>query len=91
MRFTVTRLCGGKALMATSKEELRVDMDRADAFISGEGKVKSRDDLMMTAEWRGMEITLYPQGKVMFFPLSDKDTAIKYAAEILLGACAAGD
>ena len=91
MRFTVTRLCGGRALMATSKEELNVDMEKAYAFISCEGAVKSREDLMMTAEWRGMEITLYPQGKVMFFPLSDKDTAVKYAAEILLGAGAAGD
>ena len=77
--------------MATSGEELSVDMDRADAFISGEGTVKSRDDLMMVAEWRGMEITLYPQGKVMFYPLSDRDTAVRYAAEILLGAGAESD
>ena len=33
--------------------------------------------------WNGMETTLYRQGKVMFFPLSDKATCIKYATEIL--------
>jgi len=30
-----------------------------------------------------MEVTLYPQGKVMFHPLSDRDLAVEYAAMIL--------
>ncbi|MDD4244928.1 MAG: hypothetical protein PHI62_02005 [Candidatus Methanomethylophilaceae archaeon] len=91
MRFTVTRLCGGKALMAASRELLDVDLEKAGAFISEEGSVKKSDDLMMVADWRGMEVTIYPQGKVMFHPLSDRDTAIRYATEILLGAGIAGD
>ncbi|MDD2532953.1 MAG: hypothetical protein WDA05_03300 [Candidatus Methanomethylophilaceae archaeon] len=91
MRFTVTRLCGGKALMAASRDLLDVDLERAGAFISEEGSVKKSDDLMMVADWRGMEITIYPQGKVMFHPLSDRDTAVKYATEILLGSGISGD
>lgn len=91
MRFTVTRLCGGKALMAASRELLDVDLEKAGAFISEEGSVKKSDDLMMVTDWRGMEVTIYPQGKVMFHPLSDRDTAIRYATEILLGAGIAGD
>lgn len=85
MRFTVTRLCGGKALMAASKDILDMDMGKASTFISEEGTVKSCDELMMVADWRGMEVTVYPQGKVMFHPLSDRDIAVKYATEILLG------
>ncbi|KQM10409.1 hypothetical protein AOA81_02920 [Methanomassiliicoccales archaeon RumEn M2] len=91
MRFTVTRLCGGKALMAASRDLLDVDLERAGAFISEEGSVKKSDDLMMVADWRGMEITIYPQGKVMFHPLSDRDTAVKYATEILLGSGISGN
>lgn len=91
MRFTVTRLCGGKALMAASRDLLDVDLERAGAFISEEGSVKKSDDLMMVADWRDMEITIYPQGKVMFHPLSDRDTAVKYATEILLGSGISGD
>lgn len=91
MRFTVTRLCGGKALMAASRDLLDVDLERAGAFISEEGSVKKSDDLMMVADWCGMEITIYPQGKVMFHPLSDRDTAVKYATEILLGSGISGD
>lgn len=91
MRFTVTRLCGGKALMAASKDVLDLDMGKASTFISEEGTVKSCDDLMMVADWREMEVTVYPQGKVMFHPLSDRDMAVKYATEILIGAGISGD
>ena len=39
--------------------------------------------MMLVSKWNGMEVTLYLQGKVMFFPLSDKDLAVRYATEIL--------
>ena len=39
--------------------------------------------MMLVMSWKGMEVTLYSQGKVMFHPLSDRDTAISYASEIL--------
>lgn len=77
--------------MAASRDLLDVDLERAGAFISEEGSVKKSDDLMMVADWRGMEITIYPQGKVMFHPLSDRDTAVKYATEILLGSGISGN
>ena len=30
-----------------------------------------------------MEVTLYRQGKVMFFPLEDKQLCIRYATDML--------
>ena len=85
MKFTVTRLCGGKALMAASSEMMDIDLEDAAQKLSGDGFTKKRneDDLMMILEWKGMEVTLYPQGKVMFYPLSEKDLAIEYATMIL--------
>lgn len=91
MRFTITRLCGGKALMAASRDVLDIDLARTEEFLSSEGAVKTRDGFMLVADWRGMEVTVYPQGKVMFHPLSDKDRAVSYATEILLGSGAEGD
>lgn len=83
MRFTVTRLCGGKALMAASKDVLDLDMERAEKVMSERGPVKSRDDMMLVSQWNEMEVTVYPQGKVMFFPLADKDKAVEYATDII--------
>ena len=85
MKFTVTRLCGGKALMAASSEMMDIDLEIAAQKLSEDGftKKKNEDNLMMILEWKEMEVTLYPQGKVMFYPLSEKDLAIEYATMIL--------
>jgi len=46
-------------------------------------RIKGNDDLMIVAEWNGLETTVYSQGKVMFFPLKDRTLCIKYASELL--------
>ena len=85
MKFSVTRLCGGKALMAASTEMMDIDLDRAAETLSADGftKKKNEDGLMLILDWNDMEVTLYPQGKVMFHPLSEKELAIEYATKIL--------
>lgn len=83
MRFTVTRLCGGKALMASSRESVDIDLDRAAEILKEIGSIKQKDDMILVMDWNDMELTVYPQGKVMFHPLSDKDLAVRYATEIL--------
>ena len=83
MRFTVTRLCGGKALMAASKDILDLDMSKAEEEMSSRGPIKSKDDMMIVSQWNDMEVTVYPQGTVMFFPLADKDRAVEYATDII--------
>ncbi len=85
MKFTVTRLCGGKALMAASNETMDIDLENATKILEKDGftKKKNEDGLMLILEWKDMEVTLYPQGKVMFFPLADQDPAIGDATEIL--------
>lgn len=83
MRYSVTRLCGGKALMAAPRDPLDIDLDHAVVILASVGIVKSCDDMMLVMSWRGMEVTLYSQGKVMFHPLDDRNAAIAYADEIL--------
>lgn len=84
MKFTTARLCGGKALMAVSADELDLDMDAAAEHFIAEGcPISTKDEMMLTFQWNGMETTLYKQGKVMFFPLEDKALCIKYATRIL--------
>ena len=82
--ISTARLCGGKALMAISADELDIDMDAAAEKVISEGfPISTKDDMMITFQWNGMETTLYKQGKVMFFPLEDKQLCIKYATQIL--------
>ena len=84
MRFTTARLCGGKALMAVSSDEMDIDLEKAaDKFRSEGCEISQQDEMMIVFQWNGMETTLYKQGKVMFFPLEDKHLCIKYATEML--------
>jgi hypothetical protein len=70
--------------MAVPAEELSVDLDHAADVMGAEGSnIKQRDEMMLVVDWKEMETTIYPQGKVMFFPLKDKNLCIQYAAEIL--------
>ena len=84
MKFSIARLCGGQALMAVSMDPMDIDMGAAAEKIASQGlPIQTKDDQMIVYTWNGMETTLYRPGKVMFFPLSDKATCIKYATEIL--------
>ena len=78
------RLCGGEALMAISADALDLDMEKVSKKFEEMGcRIKGSDDLMIVAEWNGLETTVYSQGKVMFFPLKDRTLCIKYASELL--------
>jgi len=84
MRFTVTRLCGGKALMASPSDSYDLDLDKAADILKDECTiVKNEGGMMLVMSWKEMELTLYPQGKMMFHPLSDKDLAIEYATHFI--------
>lgn len=83
MKFTTSRLCGG-ALMAISRDDLNIDLNKASDILRTNGyTIKQMDDLNIVMSWNDFEITVYPQGKVMFFPLKDKILCVKYATEIL--------
>ena len=84
MRFTTARLCGGKALMAISADELDIDPAKAAAKFEADGcRITQVDDMMVVFQWNGMVVTLYRNGKVMYFPLEDKPLCIKSATEML--------
>ncbi len=84
MKFTTARLCGGKSIMAISADEMDIDTERAAEELRSRGcNVTQVDDMMVVYQWNGLEVTLYRQGKVMYFPLEDRRLCIKYATELL--------
>ncbi|MCQ2078503.1 MAG: hypothetical protein MJZ38_00365 [archaeon] len=84
MRFTTARLCGGKALMAISADILDIDIEHAAQILEAEGCViKEKDEMILVFEWEGKEVTLYPQGKVMYLPQQDRAQCIADATKLL--------
>ena len=84
MRFTTARLCGGQALMAISADILDLDLDKAERILREEGcKIIDRNDMILVYEWEGKEVTLYPQGKVMYLPQTDRAQCIADATKLL--------
>lgn len=84
MRFTTARLCGGEALMAVSADPMDIDIPALAADLASEGvEISESDDMMCVFRWNGMDTTIYRQGKVMFFPLKDRQLCIRYATELL--------
>ncbi len=84
MKFTISRLCGGEALMAIPQDSFDIDMEKASGILKDMGgEIKQQDGMMIVFTWNGMETTLYPQGKIMYFPLKDKQLCIKYSVSIL--------
>ena len=84
MRFTTARLCGGEALMAISADILDIDLDKAERILKEEGcTIKEKSDMILVYEWEGKEVTLYPQGKVMYLPQKDRAQCISDATKLL--------
>lgn len=70
--------------MAISADPMDIDLSKAAETISSRGlDITQQDEMMVVFQWNGMEVTLYRQGKVMYFPLEDKTLCIKYATELL--------
>lgn len=84
MKFTISRLCGGEALMSIPQDSFDIDMEKALKVIEDmDCEIKQKDEMMIVFSWNGMEVTLYSQGKIMFFPLKDKNLCVKYSIELL--------
>jgi len=85
MRFTTLRPCGGKAYMAISSEPLDLDLKKARKVMEADGyRIKELEEgMLLVTEKDCMEITLYPQGKVMFLPLNDRSECIRRSTELL--------
>ena len=83
MRFTTARLCGGKAFMAISADLLDLDLNKAESVLKEEGcEILEKDEFMLVYKWHDKEVTLYPQGKVMYLPQTDRAECIRDATEL---------
>lgn len=84
MRYTITRLCGGEAIMLIPRDsQLDLDLDTLADALSDNGFEVRNETMMIVMNWKQMEVTIYEAGKIMFHPLKDSTAAIEYANEIM--------
>ncbi len=70
--------------MSIPQDSFEIDMEKASKVLKDMGcDIKQQDGMMIVFTWNGMETTLYSQGKIMFFPLKDKNLCIKYSISFL--------
>ncbi|MGN1044825.1 MAG: hypothetical protein ACI4Q9_02565 [Candidatus Methanomethylophilaceae archaeon] len=82
--YTLTVLCGGKSLMLVPRSPMDLDPS---VHVKGLGaEVMRASPEMAEFMYRDVKITLYSNGGLMFYHLSDADVAETYADEILSGA-----
>ncbi len=69
--------------MVIPREDVDIDLEHAPDTLGEEFVVKNDyEGLMLVLNWKDMDVTLYPQGKIMFYPIDDKNLAIEYAISI---------
>ena len=81
MKYHVTMLCGGESMMLSPSERPRVDMSSASGSL-GDSVLRSNKD-MVEFMYKGVRLTLYPNGSVMFYHFIDLEMAKVYADEVM--------
>ena len=75
MRFKLLRLCESKSLTAVPQESVRIDLEKAAELLKELGFQVEDQGVMLIACAKGKEYTLYPNGRLMLQPASDKEEA----------------
>jgi hypothetical protein len=87
LEFLALRPCKGDMFEAVPKDRLTLDLGRCRQLLTEGGfEVISDVGVMLTVQ-KDVEITLYPHGRLMMYPVTSKEEAAGYASEIysLLG------
>ncbi len=69
--------------MMVPRQEILLDMDEVVKILVRIANDVRMEGLMVLCQWKGMEMTVYDQGKIMFFPLQERSEGISLASEVL--------
>jgi ArsR family metal-binding transcriptional regulator len=82
LEFLALRPCKGDMFEAVPKERLQLDLARCAALLARAGfEVVSDAGVMLTVR-KEVEITLYPHGRLMVFPVKTREEAARFASEV---------
>lgn len=82
MEFTAIKPCRFDAYEAVPKGRLSLDLDECEKVLAQKGyEVISNAGVMLVLK-KGIEITLYPHGRLLLHPVAEREEALRVAREL---------
>jgi ArsR family metal-binding transcriptional regulator len=82
MDFLTVKPCKYDAFEVVPKGNLSLDLDECELMLAGKGyEIISNPKVMLVVK-KGVEITLYPRGRLLIHPLHEKEEAESVANEL---------
>lgn len=79
MNYKIVRICDSATLSVIPREPIRFDIERCDEILQEKGHEVDNAGVMITVNMEGIDITLYPNGRLMLHPADDKEEATRIA------------
>lgn len=81
IRYTVTRMCGGKSIMLTPRTPIEVDLDTASECFSD--ILNKSNPEFIEIQWGDTPVTIYKNGSIFFYHLNDHVVCEGHSNDIL--------
>lgn len=79
MEFLAVKPCKHDAYEAIPKGKVNIDIDESERTLSSKGyEILSNPKVMLVVR-KGVEISIYPKGRLLMHPVSDRDEAERIA------------
>jgi hypothetical protein len=84
MKFRVERICRTDSMSAIPMERRRFDLASSAVSLQGAGHHVESHELYLVVDVDGLELTVYPSGRVLIHPLNDKNKAKELAQRLFV-------
>lgn len=82
MQFLAVKPCKYDAYEAVPKGKVSLDLDEVERVLTRNGyEILSNPKVMLVVK-KGVEISIYPRGRLLMHPVREKDTAENLAREL---------
>ncbi len=82
MRFRVERICRTDSMSAVPMEKVRFDLPASAESIGKAGYTVETHELYLVMTVDGLDVTVYPSGRVLIHPINDKKRAKELAQRL---------
>ncbi|HUT27455.1 MAG TPA: hypothetical protein VMW85_05360 [Methanomassiliicoccales archaeon] len=82
MKFKVERICRTDSMSAIPMERIRFDLKASVETIEQAGHAVESQELYLAIKMEGLDVTIYPSGRMLIHPLNDKPKAKELAQRV---------
>ncbi len=82
MEFLAVKPCRYDAFEAVPKGKVSLDLDDCESRLKGSGYEVLANPGVMLVVRKGVEITVYPHGRLLMHPVKDRDEALRLARDL---------